>query len=224
MLLDDMTATEHDLQVQSIAHGVILLEQLSPEYGAERRRLRVVKYRGRQFRGGYHDYLIRTGGLEVFPRLVAAEHRGASARREAGQSSVAELDELLGGGLERGTSTLIIGARRHRQVDARRAVRAAAAAARRERRSMFMFDESPNTLLTRCDGLGIDLEPQVEAGADRRRSRSIRPSCRRASSRTASARRSRRDGVKMVVDRQPQRLPQRDARGALPRRSSCTSC
>ncbi|HET9704768.1 MAG TPA: ATPase domain-containing protein, partial [Vicinamibacterales bacterium] len=75
MLLDDMTATDHDLHVQSIAHGVILLQHLSPEYGAERRRLRVIKYRGSEFRGGYHDYLIRKGGLIVFPRLVAAEYR-----------------------------------------------------------------------------------------------------------------------------------------------------
>ena len=75
MLLDDLTATDRDLQVQSIAHGVVLLEQLNPEYGAERRRLRVVKYRGVKFRGGYHDYVINRGGIEVFPRLVAAEHR-----------------------------------------------------------------------------------------------------------------------------------------------------
>src|SRR4029078_176994 len=75
MLLDDLTSTDRDLQVQSIAHGVVLLEQLHPEYGAERRRLRVVKFRGVKFRGGYHDYTILRGGLEVFPRLVAAEHR-----------------------------------------------------------------------------------------------------------------------------------------------------
>ena len=74
LLLDDMTATDHDLQMQSIAHGVVLLEQLNPEYGAERRRLRVVKYRGVKFRGGFHDYVIDRGGLVVFPRLVAAEH------------------------------------------------------------------------------------------------------------------------------------------------------
>jgi circadian clock protein KaiC len=73
MLLDDLTSTDRDLQVQSIAHGVVLLEQLNPEYGSERRRLRVVKYRGVKFRGGYHDYAIVQGGLEVFPRLVAAE-------------------------------------------------------------------------------------------------------------------------------------------------------
>src|SRR4051794_14154075 len=80
VLLDDMTATDHDLQMQSIAHGVILLEQLNPEYGGERRRLRIVKYRGVKFRGGYHDYVIQAGGIQVFPRLVAAEHRQLSPR------------------------------------------------------------------------------------------------------------------------------------------------
>src|SRR5918995_215612 len=75
MLLDDLTSTDRDLQVQSIAHGVILLDQLNPEYGGERRRLRVVKLRGVKFRGGFHDYKIVRGGLRVYPRLVAAEHR-----------------------------------------------------------------------------------------------------------------------------------------------------
>jgi circadian clock protein KaiC len=74
LLLDDMTTTQHDLQVQSIAHGVIRLEQMYPEYGAERRRMIVLKYRGVRFRGGYHDYIIKRGGLEVFPRLIANEH------------------------------------------------------------------------------------------------------------------------------------------------------
>ena len=108
VLLDDMTATDHDLQVQSLAHGVILLDQLNPEYGSERRRLRIVKYRGVHFRGGYHDYVIRTGGLTVFPRLVAAEHR-MSAPRASLPSGIAALDALLGGGIEEGTSTLIVG-------------------------------------------------------------------------------------------------------------------
>ena len=96
--------------MQSIAHGVVRLEQLTPEYGAERRRLRVLKYRGVGFRGGYHDFIIRTGGLEVFPRLVARASTGASPCRQRLPSGIAELDELLGGGIERGTSTLIIGA------------------------------------------------------------------------------------------------------------------
>ena len=91
VLLDDMTATDHDLQMQSIAHGVVRLEQLQPDYGAERRRLRVVKYRGVKFRGGYHDYVIHPGGLQVFPRLVAAEHRQLTTRAKL-RSEIAELD------------------------------------------------------------------------------------------------------------------------------------
>ena len=109
LLLDDLTAIDRDLQVQSIAHGVLLLEQLNPEYGSERRRLRVVKYRGVQFRGGYHDYVIKRGGIEVFPRLVAAEHRQTTTRAKL-SSEIKELDALLGGGIEEGTSTLIVGA------------------------------------------------------------------------------------------------------------------
>ncbi len=108
ILLDDMTATDHDLHVQSIAHGVILLQHLSPEYGAERRRLRVIKYRGSEFRGGYHDYLIKQGGLVVFPRLIAAEHRQTRSVSKM-PSSLPALDALLGGGIEEGTSTLIVG-------------------------------------------------------------------------------------------------------------------
>ena len=108
VLLDDMTATDQDVQMQSIAHAVIRLEELSPDYGAERRRMRVVKYRGMKFRGGFHDYMIERGGLRVFPRLVASEHRGMVPHGRLG-SDVPELDLLLGGGLEAGTSTLIVG-------------------------------------------------------------------------------------------------------------------
>ena len=95
--------------MQSISHGVILLEQLNPDYGSDRRRLRVVKYRGRQFRGGFHDYEIVRGGLTVFPRLVAAEHRKHHDRVTM-PSEIVELDALLGGGIESGSSTLIVGA------------------------------------------------------------------------------------------------------------------
>jgi len=162
IMLDDMTGTEHDLHVQSIAHGVIMLQHLSPEYGAERRRLRVVKYRGRQFRGGYHDYLISRGGLEVFPRLIAAEHRGPGGSAKL-KSSVRALDDLLGGGVEEGTSTLIVGgAGTGKSTIA--AQFCVAAAERGEKSIVFMFDESPNTLYSRCAGLGMDLEAYVKAG------------------------------------------------------------
>jgi circadian clock protein KaiC len=162
MVLDDLTATDRDLQVQSIAHGAILLEQLNPEYGSERRRLRVVKYRGVHFRGGYHDYVIRQGGLEVFPRLVAAEHRQTTSREKL-PSDLPELDALLGGGIEEGTSTLIVGAAGTGKSTIA-AQFASAAAARGERAAMFLFDERPQTLLSRCSDLGIGLERHVDSG------------------------------------------------------------
>ena len=162
LMLDDRTATDHDLQVQSIAHGVVNLEQVYPEYGVERRRLRVVKYRGRAFRGGNHDYVIRQGGLEVFPRLVASEHRGPSSR-ERMQSGIAELDRLLGGGIERSTSTLIIGAAGTGKSSLA-AQFAAATAARGDRAALFIFDESLETLLTRTDSLSIPLRAGYESG------------------------------------------------------------
>lgn len=162
LLLDDLTATDRDLQVQSISHGVILLEQNNPDYGADRRRLRVVKYRGRNFRGGYHDYVIRQGGIHVYPRLVAAEHRRVGARVKM-QSDIPALDALLCGGLERGTSTLIVGAAGTGKSTIA-AQFAAAAANRGQHAALFIFDESVDTLMTRAAGLGIDLQGNVEAG------------------------------------------------------------
>jgi circadian clock protein KaiC len=159
ILLDDMTATDHDLQVQSIAHGVILLEVLNAEYGSARRRLRVVKYRGVQFREGYHDYVIHAGGIELFPRLVASEHRQVAARTKL-SSHIAELDTLLGGGLEEGTSTLIVGSAGTGKSTLA-AQFAAAAAARSQRSAIFAFDEATQTFLSRCVAMGIDLEGAV---------------------------------------------------------------
>ena len=162
LLLDDLTGTHHDLQVQSIAHGVVRLEQLNPEYGAERRRLIVVKYRGVGFRGGFHDYIIRRGGLDVFPRIVAGEHRLAPVAEKLA-SGIAELDTLLGGGLEHGTSTLIVGAAGSGKSSLA-AQFVASAAEKGQNAAMFIFDESLNTLLTRTAGLGIDLRKHVEVG------------------------------------------------------------
>jgi circadian clock protein KaiC len=162
MLLDDMTASDHDLQVQSIAHAVVLLEQLNPEYGTDRRRLRIVKYRAMAFRGGYHDYTIRRGGLRVFPRLVAAEHRQRQGREKLA-SGIPALDTLVGGGLEQGTSTLIVGSAGTGKSTLS-AQFVAAAAARGQTAAMFIFDESPVTLLTRAEELHIPLAAGVEAG------------------------------------------------------------
>jgi circadian clock protein KaiC len=162
LLLDDMTSADHDLQVQSIAHGVLLLEQLNPDYGAERRRLRVVKYRGVGFRGGYHDYNIRKGGLAVFPRLVASEHRDMPSKAKL-ESSLKELDLLLGGGIERGTSTLIAGAAgTGKSTLATQFVWAAAE--RGQKSAMFIFDEGISTLLNRTAELGMGLQKHVENG------------------------------------------------------------
>jgi circadian clock protein KaiC len=162
LLLDDLTGTARDLQVQSIAHGVISLEQLTPEYGADRRRLRVLKHRGRRFRGGFHDYLIGRGGLEVFPRLVAAEHR-TDHPMERLDSNVGTLDKLLGGGLEHGTSTLIVGAAGTGKSSLA-AQFVASAAKKGQRAAMFLFDESMRTLLSRTDGLGIGLRRYIDDG------------------------------------------------------------
>lgn len=162
MLLDDLTSNERDLQVQSIAHGVILLEQLNPEYGAERRRLRVVKYRGVKFRGGYHDYAIVRGGLEVFPRLVAAEHR-RELPLERLSSGLERLDTLLGGGIEQGTSTIVVGPPGTGKSTLI-AQFVASAAARGQNAAMFIFDESRNTLISRAAGLGIDLASHEKSG------------------------------------------------------------
>jgi circadian clock protein KaiC len=162
VLLDDMTSANHDLQVQSNAHGVLLLEQLNPDYGAERRRLRVVKFRGSAFRGGYHDYVIRHGGLKVFPRLTNTD-RGVPPPMEKLASGIDEIDTLMGGGIERGTSTLIVGAAGTGKSSLS-AQFVAAAAARGQSSIIFVFDEAVRTLLARAEDLGIDLKTHTKSG------------------------------------------------------------
>jgi len=162
IMLDDMTATEQDVQVQSISHAVLRLEQLHADYGASRRRMVVVKYRGQEFRGGYHDYKIARGGLQVFPRLVAADHT-ATAPQVLINSGIETLDRLLGGGIEQGTSTLLVGAPGTGKSTL--AVQFAISAARRnEHAALFIFDESVNTLCTRCASLGMDIRPYLASG------------------------------------------------------------
>jgi circadian clock protein KaiC len=161
LLLDDRTATENDLQLHSLAHGVISLEHMAQEYGAERRRLRVLKMRGRAFRGGFHDFIIRTGGLDVFPRLVAAEHHRLFDA-EPLKSGNTELDKLTGGGLPRGTSTLLMGPAGCGKSTI--ATQYAINAAERGERSLILtFDESIATLITRSEGLGMQLRHHVDA-------------------------------------------------------------
>jgi circadian clock protein KaiC len=162
LLLDDRTSQAGDPQLQSIAHGVVTLEQLAPEYGAERRRLRIIKMRGVKFQGGFHDFVITTGGLTVFPRLVAAESRQP---REAGTAStgITEFDQLLGGGLDRGTSTLLIGPSGAGKSAIATEI-AVAAAARGERVAAYLFDEGLDTYRRRAKGLGADVEPFIASG------------------------------------------------------------
>jgi circadian clock protein KaiC len=162
LMADDRTSGAQDLQLENLAHGVVSLEQLSPEYGAERRRLRVTKLRGRPYRGGYHDFTIKTGGLEVYPRLVAAEHVQVANGGQL-QAGNRELDALLGGGIEYGTSVLLAGPAGSGKSSL--AAQYACAAARRgEPAAMFVFDERVETLCKRAAGLGIDLAPHLEAG------------------------------------------------------------
>jgi circadian clock protein KaiC len=162
MLLDDLTADVADKTVHSLAHGVIRLEELAPAYGAERRRVRVSKYRGVKFRGGYHDATITTGGMNVFPRLVASEFRADFARGRV-SSGIAEIDQLLGGGFENGSSTLILGpAGTGKSLLA--IVFVVAAIARGEKAALFVFDEELGLLLARMKSLGIDLEDMRRRG------------------------------------------------------------
>ena len=134
---------------------------MSPEYGPERRRLRVVKYRGQRYRGGYHDFVIDTGGVRVFPRLVSAEHRTAF-KREVLQTESLALNALLGGGVERGSSALILGpAGTGKSLLALTFV--VGALNRGERAAMFVFDEELGLLFERAKGLGIDLQAMVDS-------------------------------------------------------------
>lgn len=162
LLLDDLTGETTDLQLQSIAHGVITLEQLSPVYGATRRRLRVVKFRGTGYRGGFHDFSIDPGGVVVYPRLIAAEHCVPFARERIA-SGVTALDALLGGGPDRGTSTLLMGPAGSGKSTI--AVQYAVAAARRgDHAAIFAFDESTATLEARTAALGIKLQEGLQGG------------------------------------------------------------
>ncbi len=161
LLLDDMTSETHDLQLHSIAHGVITLEQLAIGYGAERRRLRITKMRGVQFRGGYHDYSIKTGGLDIFPRLIAT-HFGDSVK-DVVHGVSPELDEMLGGGVRRGTSVLLVGPAGSGKSSI--AISYVTAAAQRgEHCALFAFDESAGSIRDRAAGLGMPIDPFIASG------------------------------------------------------------
>ena len=162
LMLDDLSSEANDSTMHSVAHGVIRLNELSPLYGADRRRLRVIKYRGQRYRGGYHDFVIETGGVRVFPRLVSSEHR-RKFKREVLATESSELNALLGGGVERGSSMLILGpAGTGKSLLALTFV--VGAINRDEKAAMFIFDEELGLLFERARGLGIDLQAMVESG------------------------------------------------------------
>jgi circadian clock protein KaiC len=166
LLLDDKMCgpvIENDPHVLSLTHGIIEMEQLSPDYGMSRRRLRVAKLRGVKFREGYHDYTIVTGGLRIFPRLVAAEHH-SDFRHEPVSSGLKELDALLGGGLDRGTTTLLLGpAGTGKSTLALQF--AVQVAAQGGRGNIFTFDESLGIMIARATALGLPLDKHIQSGA-----------------------------------------------------------
>ena len=162
LLLDDMIAGGADLQLESVAHGVLLLETLPFAYGRARRRTRIVKIRGVAAAEGFHDFIIKRGGLEVFPQLAAV--RGAAPRLDSSiPSGVTELDQLLGGGLSWGTTTLLIGPAGTGKSTL--AAQYAASDATSTNGAIFLFDERATTFISRCDALGMKLSQRIADGA-----------------------------------------------------------
>jgi len=162
LFLDDRTTDVTDMQLQSVPHGVVELERYTPLYGSARRRLQLVKVRGLNFRDGYHDFSILTGGIVVYPRLIAAEHRRI-VNLEQLPSGLVRLDEMLGGGVDRGTSTLIMGPAGAGK-SALATQYAIAAAKRGEKATLFIFEESMSSLFNRSAALGMPLQPWIDQG------------------------------------------------------------
>jgi circadian clock protein KaiC len=162
LLLDDLTANDGDLQVLSIAHGVISLERLATDYGGLRRRLQVRKYRGVEFREGSHDYKIQRGGLVVYPRLIASETRHHLPGAQF-SSGMAELDALLGGGFEEGTSTLLAGPPGTGKSSLSAQIMSTCLQ-RQLRGAIFLFEESASNYLNRANALGFGFKQHLESG------------------------------------------------------------
>lgn len=161
LLLDDRSSDPGDLQLHSIAHGVITLEQKAADYGTERRRLRVVKMRGVKYRGGFHDFAIETGGVSVFPRLVAGSHH-TTFSSELWSTGISHFDEMLGGGISPGTNTLLNGPSGVGKTTT--AVRSAISALESGNKvAYFLFDEGVATMLARTKAMGMDLTPYINS-------------------------------------------------------------
>ena len=162
LMIDDVTSESHDLQLHSIVHGAVTLEELALDYGAERRRLRVAKMRGIKFRGGYHDDSIRTGGLEVFPRLLTTEH-SRTLPTEVIRSGSEELDALLGGGLRSGTSALLVGPAGSGKSSVALSI-AYNTARQGQRADFYAFDEGTESIIERVSGIGMEVGPLITSG------------------------------------------------------------
>jgi circadian clock protein KaiC len=162
LLLDDRTAEGHDLQLQSIAHGVVMMQSLERDFGIKRRRVEVRKLRGSSYREGFHDYTIETGGISVYPRLIAAEHKPGFERKRV-LSGIQALDKLFGGGIDTGTSTLFIGPAGCGKSTM--ALRYAVSSAQRgEKAVIFTFDEAFATLIERAQGFGMEVAALLAEG------------------------------------------------------------
>ncbi|HEX5855599.1 MAG TPA: ATPase domain-containing protein, partial [Thermoanaerobaculia bacterium] len=163
VLVDDRTGEKRDMDLHSLMHGVLSMEHVELDYGGLRRRFQVSKMRGAAFREGYHDFAIRHGGVAIFPRLVAAEHH-VEYPRETIRSGVAAIDTMLGGGIARGTSTLVLGPSGSGKTSLATQF-AVHAASEGKRTTLFVFDEALATFLERSRGLGLDVDPFVKSGS-----------------------------------------------------------
>jgi circadian clock protein KaiC len=196
LFLDDLTQNEEDLSLHSLAHGVLRLDQVTQAYGAERRRLRVFKMRGRPFRGGFHDFTIRTGGVEIFPRLVAASYPQDGQEDRRAQSEISELDALVGGGLDYGTTNLVIGPSGCGKSTL--CLQYMHAALRRgEKVFVVSFDETSQVFARRASGLGMDVSEFQESGLFRLRQ--VDPAELSPGELAAAIREQVEAGVKIVV-------------------------
>ncbi|HZG47587.1 MAG TPA: ATPase domain-containing protein [Allosphingosinicella sp.] len=196
LFLDDLTQTEEDLGLHSLAHGVIRLDQVAMGYGAERRRLRVYKMRGRGFRGGFHDFVIRPGGLDIFPRLVASSHPDGGHDERQAQSGIPELDSLVGGGLDYGTTTLVVGpSGSGKSTLALQYLRAVMAGG--EQALVISFDETERVFFRRATALGVDVAGFRDRGL--LKLRQVDPAELSPGELATTVRRHVEAGVKLVV-------------------------
>lgn len=160
--VDATVESAANTELHVLAASLIHLDQTAPEYGDVRRRMRVIKVRGIDFDGGYHNFRIRKGGLQVYPRLAGYDAPEYSAFRHI-KSGILALDELLGGGLEQGTTCLFVGPSGAGKSTLA-AVFCRAAAQAGHAASIFLFEERPETFKVRSTGVGIDVESHVQSG------------------------------------------------------------